>query len=147
MGDLHFSSYNMAKAIKAMKAMAAMKAMKAMKKKPISAKLARRHVFAGKITKSKGGLNAAAFKKTKTGKIVSKKASARTKAVLGPWTAAVQQGSEHQGICSYQEGHSTLQEGQGALRPVKAMSNLRRASRACSRCGAFYVCRAQEPML
>merc|ERR1712118_333408 len=57
------------------------------------------------------------------------------------------QSSEHQGFLSYQEGHSTLQEGQGALLPVKAMSNLRRASRACSRCGAFYVCRAQEPML
>merc|ERR1712118_522981 len=99
-----------AKAMKAMKAMAAMKAMKAMKKKPISAKLARRHVFAGKITKSKGGLNAAAFKKTKTGKIVSKKASARTKAVL-----------------SYQEGHSTLQEGQGAFQPMKAVSKLRHA--------------------
>merc|ERR1712118_33801 len=34
------------------------------------------------------------------------------------------QGSEHQGILSYQEGHSTLQEGQGALRPMKAVSNL-----------------------
>merc|ERR1712193_562201 len=70
-----------AKAMKAMKAMAAMKAMKAMKKKPISAKLARRHVFAGKITKSKGGCTATAFKKN----------SALTKSVLGPWTAAVQQ--------------------------------------------------------
>merc|ERR1712182_171666 len=76
--NLHFSSHNMAKSMKAMKAMAAMKAMKAMKKKPISVKLARRHVFAGKITK------------TKTGKIVSKKASAHAKAVLGPWTAPVQ---------------------------------------------------------
>merc|ERR1719326_2705298 len=80
----------MAKAMKAMKVMAAMKAMKAMKKKPISAKLARRHLFAGKVTKSKGGLTATAFKKTSTGKIVSKKASAHTKAVLGPWIAAVQ---------------------------------------------------------
>merc|ERR1712118_119704 len=83
-------SSKMAKAMKAMKAMAAMKAMKAMKKKPISAKLARRHVFAGKITKTKSGYTAAAFKKNKTGKIVSKKASAHAKAVLGPWTAAVQ---------------------------------------------------------
>ena len=80
----------MAKAMKAMKAMAAMKAMKAMKKKPISAKLARRHVFAGKITKTKSGYTAAAFKKTKTGKIVSKKRSTHAKAVLGGWTAAVQ---------------------------------------------------------
>ena len=73
--------------MKAMKAMAAMKAMKAMKKKPISAKLARRHLLAGKITKSKGGLSASAFKKTKTGKIVSKKASARSK--KSPWIQAI----------------------------------------------------------
>merc|ERR1719191_877074 len=70
-----------------MKAMAAMKAMKAMKKKPISAKLARRHVFAGK---TKTGLKASDFKKNAAGRVVSKKVSARTKAVLGPWTAAVQ---------------------------------------------------------
>merc|ERR1711861_59299 len=73
--DLQFHFSKMAKAMKAMKAMAAMKAMKAMKKKPISAKLARRHVFAGKIAKTKSGYTAAAFKKNKTGKIVSKKAS------------------------------------------------------------------------
>merc|ERR1712070_1308973 len=79
-----------AKAMKAMGAMAAMKAMKAMKKKPISAKLARRHVFAGKISKTKSGYTAAAFKKNKTGKDVSKKASANAKATLGPWIAAVQ---------------------------------------------------------
>ena len=78
------------KAMKAMKAMAAMKAMKAMKKKPISAKLARRHVFAGKINVTKTGLKASDFKKNKTGRVVSKKVSARAKAVLGPWTAAVQ---------------------------------------------------------
>merc|ERR550514_1299700 len=76
--------------MKAMKAMAAMKAMKAMKKKPISAKLARRHVFAGKITKTKSGYTAAAFKKNKAGKIVSKKVSAQAKTSLGPWVAAVQ---------------------------------------------------------
>merc|ERR1711907_553555 len=90
--QFHFSK--MAKAMKAMKAMAAMKAMKAMKKKPISAKLARRHVFAGKISKTKSGYTAAAFKKNKTGKIVSKKRSTFAKAnfasTLGPWMAAVQ---------------------------------------------------------
>merc|ERR1711924_190063 len=97
----------MAKAMKAMKAMAAMKAMKAMKKKPISAKLARRHVFAGKITMSKGGLSASAFKKTSTGKIVSKKASARTKAVLGPWIAAVQKARKALNI----KGFSVIKKG------------------------------------
>merc|ERR1712182_78873 len=32
------------------------------------------------------------------------------------------QGFEHQGFLSYQEGHSTLQEGQGALQPVSSKS-------------------------
>merc|ERR1712159_158590 len=36
------------------------------------------------------------------------------------------QGTQDQGLRSYQEGHSTLQKGQGALRPVSgtSMSNL-----------------------
>ena len=78
----------MAKAMKAMKAMAAMKAMKAMKKKPISAKLARRHLFSGKISKTKTGYTKTDFVKNKIGKIVSKKASLRAK--KSPWIAAVQ---------------------------------------------------------
>merc|ERR1719428_2045670 len=78
------------KAMKAMKAMAAMKAMKAMKKKPISFRLARRHLFAGKISKTASGYTTSDFKKTKTGKIVSKKQSNNAKKTLGAWTAAVQ---------------------------------------------------------
>merc|ERR1711982_23874 len=74
---------------KTMKVVKAMKA-KAMKKKPISAKLARRHAFAGKITKTKSGLKASDFKKNAAGRVVSKKASAATKKTLGAWTAAVQ---------------------------------------------------------
>merc|ERR1711965_1142172 len=82
---LHSSTMAKAmKTMKAMKAMAAMKAMKAMKKKPISAKLARRHLFAGKITKTKSGYTAAAFKKNKAGRIVSKKKSAGAKSRFGP---------------------------------------------------------------
>merc|ERR1719390_270422 len=79
----------MAKAMKAMKAMAAMKAMKAMKKKPVSAKLAKRHAFFGKIDKTKTGLKKSDLVQTKTGRIVSKKASQRAKA--SPWIAAVKQ--------------------------------------------------------
>merc|ERR1719161_1160052 len=78
----------MAKAMKAMKAMAAMKAMKAMKKQPISAKLAKRHAFFGKIDKTVTGLKKTDLVKSKSGKIVSKK-----KSLLGkqsPWIAAVQ---------------------------------------------------------
>merc|ERR1712039_357357 len=74
------------KAMEAMKVMKAMKAMKAMKKKPISASLARRRLFAGKLTKSKGGLSKSDFVKNKAGRIVSKKASLRAK--KNPWIAA-----------------------------------------------------------
>jgi len=73
-----------AKAMKA-KAMKVMKAMKAMK--PISAKLARRHAFAGKISKTKGGLAKTDLVKNKGGRVVSKKASARGK--KNPWILAV----------------------------------------------------------
>merc|ERR1712182_12618 len=66
----------------------AMKAMKAMKKKPISAKLARRHLFSGKLSKTKSGYTKADFVKNKSGRVVSKKASLRGK--KSPWIAAVQ---------------------------------------------------------
>merc|ERR1712195_453354 len=76
--------------MRAMKA-AAPKAMRAMKKKVISAKLARRHAFAGKITKTKTGLSKSDLVKNKMGKIVSKKASLRAKKQnsFGGWLAAV----------------------------------------------------------
>merc|ERR1739841_21606 len=74
-------------AMKAMKAMAAMKAMKAMKKKVISARLAKRHAFFGKIDKTQTGLKKSDLIKNKAGRIVSKKKSQRSKA--SPWLAAV----------------------------------------------------------
>merc|ERR1719408_1095497 len=103
--------------MKAMKAMAAMKAMRAMKKKPISAKLARRHVFAGKISKTKSGYTAAAFKKNSTGKIVSKKASAHAKTVLGPWTAAVQKARKVLNI----KGFSVVKKGTPLYKKAKEL--------------------------
>ena len=60
--------------------------MKAMKKKVISARLAKRHAFAGKLSKTIGGLTKGDLVKTKSGKIVSKKASLRGK--KNPWIAA-----------------------------------------------------------
>merc|ERR1712185_223537 len=96
---------------------AAMGAMKAMKKKPISAKLARRHLLAGKITKSKGGLTASSFKKTKTGKIVSKAASARAKTVFGPWNAAVQQARKALNI----KGFSVIKRGTPLYKKAKEL--------------------------
>ena len=85
-------SSKMAKAMKAMKAMkaAAPKAMKAMKKKVISARLAKRHAFAGKISKTATGLTKSDLKENKFGRIVSKKKSAKAKSSFGPWIAAVQ---------------------------------------------------------
>merc|ERR1719207_155901 len=71
-----------------MKAMAARKAMKAMKKKPVSARLAKRHAFFGKIGKTATGLSKTDLVKSKSGKIVSKKKSALGK--KSPWIAAVQ---------------------------------------------------------
>merc|ERR1712051_354541 len=73
-----------AKAMKAVKAMKAMKAKKVMKK--VSARLAKRHVFFGKASKTNGGMTKAALVKSKTGKIVSKKASERAK--KSPWIKA-----------------------------------------------------------
>merc|ERR1712118_296689 len=78
-----------AKAMKAMKAMAAMKAMKVMKKKPISAKLAKRHAFFGKIDKTATGLKKTDLVQNKTGKVVSKKNVAKAKSNFGGWLAAV----------------------------------------------------------
>merc|ERR1711964_491965 len=85
---LSFST--MAKAMKAMKAMkaAAPKAMKAMKKKVISARLAKRHAFAGKIEKTATGLKKSDLLMNKHGRVVSKKNSLRGK--KSPWIAAVQ---------------------------------------------------------
>jgi hypothetical protein len=105
------------KTMKTMKAMAAMKAMKAMKKKPISAKLARRHLFAGKITKTKGGLSASAFKKTSTGKIVSKKRSANAKTSLGAWTAAVQKARKALNI----KGFAVIKKGTPLYKKAKEL--------------------------
>ena len=97
----------MAKAMKAMRAMkaAAPKAMRAMKKKVISARLARRHAFAGKISKTKTGLVKSDLFKNKIGKIVSKKASLRAK--KNPWIAAVKQARatlKIKGFCAIKKG-------------------------------------------
>lgn len=87
----------MAKAMKAMKAMAAMKAMKAMKKKAVS-KIAKGRfrkvvVFRGTKAKTSGGLTANDLLKNKRGRIVSKKAHAKGKALYAKgakmWITAV----------------------------------------------------------
>merc|ERR1711924_432425 len=87
------------------KAMAAMKAMRAMKKKVISARLARRHAFAGKIDKTKTGLKKSELMKNKSGRVVSKKASLRAK--KSPWIAAVKAARSAlkiKGFCALKKG-------------------------------------------
>merc|ERR1711997_807851 len=52
----------------------------------VSARLSKRHVFAGKAAKSNGGLTKDKLVKNKSGRIVSKALSARGK--KSPWIAA-----------------------------------------------------------
>merc|ERR1719352_1284654 len=86
-------------------AMAAMKAMRAMKKKVVSARLAKRHAFFGKIDKTKTGLKKSDLVLNKTGKVVSKKMSQRMKS--SPWLAAVKQARSAlkiKGFCAIKKG-------------------------------------------
>ena len=79
--------------------------MKAMKKKVISARLAKRHAFAGKLTKTVGGLTKGDLVKNKFGKVVSKKASLRAK--KSPWMAAVKAARaalKIKGFCAIKKG-------------------------------------------
>merc|ERR1712190_178792 len=93
-------------AVKGMKAMkaAAMKA-KAMKKVSVIAKgrAAKAAVFSGRKAKTVGGLTKATLTKSKSGKIVSKAASARAKknfagSALKKWGDAVKQARKALGI-------------------------------------------------
>merc|ERR1719251_885458 len=96
------------KAMKAMKAMKVMKGMKAMKKvKKVSiiakGKLAKVAVFKGKKVKTVGGLPKNTLTKSKSGKIVSKAASARGKkawaqSALKKWSDATKQARKQLGI-------------------------------------------------
>ena len=97
-------------------AMKAMKAMKAAKKKVsarlatatkklIGGRLAKRHVFAGKASKTGSGLHKGDLVKSKSGKIVSKKASAKGK--KSPWIAAcnaARKALNIKGFCAIKKG-------------------------------------------
>merc|ERR1739848_248209 len=102
-------------AMKAMKAMAAMKAMKAMKKKPISAKLAKRHAFFGKIDKTATGLKKTDLEKNKNGRIVSKKKSLFGK--KSPWIAAVQKARKELQI----KGFAAIKKGTPLYKKAKEL--------------------------
>merc|ERR1712124_197019 len=103
-----------AKAMKAMKVMkkkAAMKAMKAMKKKSVSkiakGSHAKAMVLRGSKEKTTGDLTAKDLMRNKYGKVVSKKASARSKKALGPWIQAVAKARKALKI----EGFATIKKG------------------------------------
>merc|ERR1712166_538205 len=93
-------------AMKVMKKKAVMKAMKARRAmKKISARLARRHVFAGKIAKTASGLKKSDLVKNKSGRVVSKKASARGK--TNKWIVAVKAARaalKVKGFCAIKKG-------------------------------------------
>merc|ERR1719182_854348 len=102
------------KAMRAMKA-AASKAMRAMKKKVISAKLARRHAFAGKLAVTKTGLKKSDLVKNKSGRVVSKKASLRGK--KSPWIAAVHKARAELKI----KGFSAIKKGTPLYKKAKEL--------------------------
>merc|ERR1711920_136169 len=99
------------KAMKAaMKAAMKGKAMKAMKAKKVSViakgKRARAAVFRGSKAKTQGGLTKATLTKSKSGKIVSKAASARGKkgfaqSALKKWCDATRQARKQLGITGF----------------------------------------------
>merc|ERR1711988_18643 len=97
------------KTMGAMKAMKTMKAMKAMKAKRVSViakgTRAKASVFFGNKEKTYTGLTKSDLVRSKTGKIVSKKASANGKKAYGlikGWTVAVQKARKALGITGFQ---------------------------------------------
>merc|ERR1711860_337314 len=101
------------KAMKAAKAMKEMKAMKAMKK--VSANLAKRHAFVGKIAKTATGLSKSDLVKNKSGKVVSKKMSLKGK--KSPWIAACNAARKALGI----KGFCAIKKGSDLYNRAKAL--------------------------
>merc|ERR1711918_175649 len=93
---------------------AAMKAMKAMKKKPISAKLAKRHAFFGKLDKTASGLKKTDLVQSKKGKIVNKKSLLGKKS---PWIAAVQKARKELKI----KGFAAIKKGTPLYKKAKEL--------------------------
>jgi len=106
---------------------AAMKAMKVKKVSVIaSGKYARAAVFNGKKAKTVGGLTKATLTKSKSGKIVSKAASARGKrmfaqSALKKWSVALQQARKALGIKGFCAVGGKTAEGKALHAKVKAI--------------------------
>ena len=107
-------------AMKAMKAMKAMTAMTAMKAKKVSiiakGKYARSVVFRGNKEKTPGGLKKTDLMKSKTGKVVSKKASLRAKKNSG-WTTAIQKARKALGL----KGFVAIKKGSALYKKAKEL--------------------------
>merc|ERR1712196_195662 len=105
-----------------MKSMAKKVMKKAMKKtaaKYKSAAGARRAVFKGKLMKSKGGLKKDQLVKSKSGKIVGKKASAAGKKAykhISKWTAACTKARKALGI----KGFVAIKKGSALYKKAKS---------------------------
>jgi len=104
--------------------------MKAMKVKKVSAiasgKYARVAVFKGKKAKTVGGLTTATLVKSKSGKIVSKAMSARSKrafagSALKKWSVALQQARKALGIKGFCAVGGKSAEGKALHAKVKAI--------------------------
>jgi len=106
---------------------AAMKAMKVKKVSVIaSGKYARAAVFKGKKAKTVGGLTKATLIKSKSGKIVSKAASARSKRMfaqspLKKWSVALQQARKALGITGFCAVGGKSAQGKALHAKVKAI--------------------------
>merc|ERR1719223_1024061 len=116
--------------MKVMKAaMKAMKAMKAMVKKVsviARGKLAKAAVFNGKKQKTAGGLTKATLIKSKTGKIVSKAASARGKkmyaqSALKKWCDACKQARKELGVTGFCAVGGKTAQGKALYAKTKAI--------------------------
>merc|ERR1712008_559359 len=116
-------------AMKAMKAaMKAMKAMKAKKKVSVVArgKYAKAAVFNGRKAKTVGGLTKETLIKSKSGKIVSKAASARGKkrwaqSALKKWFDAVTQARQALGITGFCAVNGKTAQGKALYAKAKAI--------------------------
>merc|ERR1719221_2377338 len=112
------------KAMKTMKAMKAMKTMKAMKAKKVSkvakGKRMRSAVFSGTKEKTYTGLKKSDLVKSKSGKVVSKKASAAGKKAYGrikAWTQAVQKARKDLGL----KGFVAVKKGSALYKAAKTI--------------------------
>merc|ERR1712196_575479 len=116
------------KKMSAMKAMKAMKAMSAMKKMKMAKKVStmgkKWQVFKGSKLSTKGGLKKSDLKKSKSGKIVSAKASARGKRVfgktIGKWSAAVQKARKALAIKGFVPVGGKSKQGQAFLAKARS---------------------------